>query len=64
MFQKCGTNFGLTTHREIQMWYVEVTHADNQRVRYEGLTRDQAADVHKTEYVKGAPKVVSGRMGS
>lgn len=45
------------------MWYVEVTRGQS-RERYEGLTRDQAADVHKQEYVNGADKVVSGRMGS
>jgi len=46
------------------MWYVEITQANGQCERYEGLTRDQAADIHKTEYMNGAAKVVSGRMGS
>lgn len=46
------------------MWYVEVTMATGEVNRYEGFTRDQAADLHKDAYINGAAKVVSGRMGS
>lgn len=46
------------------MWYVVVTMATGEVARYEGFTRDQAADLHKDAYIDGAVKVVSGRMGS
>lgn len=43
------------------MWYVKATDHTGQINRYEGLTRDQAAEIHKREYLNGL-HVVSGKM--
>lgn len=43
------------------MWYVKTTDARGQVQRYEGLTREQAAEIHKREYLNGL-NVVSGKM--
>jgi hypothetical protein len=43
------------------MWYVTVTDDAGQIQRYEGLTRDQAAEIHKREYLNGL-RVLSGKM--
>lgn len=43
------------------MWYVKTTDSTGQVQRFEGLTRDQAAEIHKREYMNGL-RVVSGKM--
>jgi hypothetical protein len=43
------------------MWYVETTNKSGQVQRYEGLTQEQAAEIHKRDYLNGL-RVVSGKM--
>lgn len=47
------------------MWYVELTNPQTGKIeRFEGLTREQAADIHKREYLNGANNITSGKMNS
>lgn len=43
------------------MWYVEVTANNGKKTRYEGLTYEQAADIHKREWLCGGT-VTSGKI--
>jgi hypothetical protein len=46
------------------MWYVEVKSANGKTNRYEGLTKEQAADIHKREWINGADNIDSGILKS
>lgn len=43
------------------MWYVKSINNRGETTVYEGLTREQAADIHKDEFMNGNT-VVSGKM--
>lgn len=45
------------------MWYVEVKTECGDTSRYEGLTKEQSADIHKREWISGG-NVSSGKMKS
>lgn len=46
------------------MWYVDilVSVQTNERIRYEGLTQEQARDIHRQVYPKRYAMVRSGLM--
>ena len=46
------------------MWYVEIIKnwETGERERYEGLTLEESAVIHKESYAAGAVQVISGRM--